>query len=142
MKTYKEFLTEAKKKVKDNFKKALKSYQKEQQNKARAAHTLSQDTEPKSKERSRLLQTALLPNQGATPVIKNLKVVDKLRKAAQRALKKGKSPEKIRAKIEKSTHQSSPGPYKPAATYNPANVPKPGSVTAHDGSTQKVNWNH
>lgn len=141
MKTFQEFLTEAKK-VNDNFKQALKKYQKEQEKKAKAAHKLSRDTEPGSKERRNLIKNDLLPVQGGKPVKDNLKATEDLRKAAKKAVKKGKSPEKIRAKIEKSTHQSSPGPYKPAASYNPANVPKPGSVTAHDGSTQKVNWKH
>ncbi len=141
MKTYKEFIAEGKK-VSDEFKKALKDYQKKQKAKAKTDAVLAKDTTAQSKERKEQIRKGLLPVQGGGPVTSNLKTVQRLQKAARKAAKKGKSPEKIRAKIDAATHQPTRGPYKPSQNYNPNNVPKPGSVTAHDGSAQKVNWKY
>lgn len=139
MKSFQEFLSEARSK---KFDKALAKYAKHHQKRAESNKLLQTETEPGSEKRRRVLKAGLLPQQGGKPVTDYQKDLKNLRKAAKKSIKKGKSPEKITAKIAAATQQSSPGPYKPAATYNPANVPKPGSVTAHDGSTQKVNWNH
>jgi hypothetical protein len=140
MKTYKEFIAEGKK-ISDEFKKALKDYQKKQKAKAKTDVVLAKDTPPKSKKRKEVVGQ-LLKVQGGGPVTSNLKTVQKLQRAARKAAKKGKSPEKIRAKIDTATHQPARGSYKPSQNYNPNNVPKPGSVTAHDGSAQKVNWKY
>jgi len=139
MKTYKEFITEGKK-ASDKFKRALKDYQKQQKKRAKADEILSKDTPANSKERANQIKTGLLPVQGGGAVTGNLRAAKNLGKAAKKEAKKGKSPDKIRSKINAVTHKPQREPYKPSSNYNPNNVPKPGSVTAHDGSTQRANW--
>lgn len=137
MKTFQEFLTEAKK---QRYKDALASYADQQNKKSKTDKILAKETEAGSKERKVQVRKGLLPAQGGGAVRKDQRIKADLARATSRAIKKGKDPNKVRAQIAAATAPTAHKPYTPGPNYDPSSRPAPGTVTAHDGTTKKANW--
>lgn len=99
MKSFQEFLIEAKKK---RFKDALADYADQQKKKAETDEILARNTKAGSKERRKQVK-ALIKSQGGGEVRKNQRIKHNLATAANRATRKGKDPSKINAQIAAAT---------------------------------------